>query len=45
LRVVEAFSEILKPLKENEFQIMEGIDLEAITTFVNWIEWSEPLIE
>jgi serine/threonine protein kinase len=45
LIAVETFSEILKLLKDNQFKIMKGTDLEDITTFVHWIESSEPLIE
>jgi serine/threonine protein kinase len=45
LKAIGSFSKILKILKQNDFEIVEGTDLEDISSFVNWVERSEPLIE
>jgi hypothetical protein len=44
-RSTESFAEILKTLKDNHFQIMEGVDSQEVSNFVSWIEWSQTLIE
>jgi hypothetical protein len=39
-----SFVGIFKILKQNNFTIMEGVDSEEVSNFVNWIELSEALI-
>jgi hypothetical protein len=39
------FPEVLKILKKNKFRILEGVNIEEVANFVNWIEWSEKLID
>jgi hypothetical protein len=45
LEIVESFTDILKTLKQNDFKIVEGVEIEAVSTFVRWIEFSETLTE
>jgi hypothetical protein len=45
LTIVESFASILAILKRNDFKIVEGVDIEEVSTFVNLIEFSEMLIE
>jgi serine/threonine protein kinase len=42
---VESFADILKILKQNDFEILEGVNIEEVTNFVSWIESTERLIE
>jgi hypothetical protein len=45
MTAVESFQAIFETLKWNDFRIMEGIDLDEVTKFVDWIKWSEQLTE
>jgi serine/threonine protein kinase len=45
LKTMKSFLDIFEILKRNQFRIMEGVNIEEISNFVNWIEWSERLIE
>jgi serine/threonine protein kinase len=45
LKSIESFSDILTTLKQNDFTIMEGVDVAEVSNFVSWLEWSEMLIE
>jgi hypothetical protein len=45
LKSVESFWDILKTLTQNDFKIMENIDIAQVRNFVSWIEWSEMLTE
>jgi hypothetical protein len=40
-----SFSEIFEFLKQNDFKIMEGVNFNEVSNFVNWIEGSESLSE
>jgi hypothetical protein len=42
---IESFPGILNILKQHNFKIMEGVDVEEVSRFVRWIEWSETLTE
>jgi hypothetical protein len=42
---MESFHGIFETLKWNGFKIMEGVDSDAVSRFVNWIESSEQLTE
>jgi hypothetical protein len=44
-RSTESFADILKTLKENDFQVLEGVDSQKVSNFVSWIDWSERMIE
>jgi hypothetical protein len=44
-KAVDSFSDILENLKENNFEIMEGVDIHEVSAFMNWIELSESLTE
>jgi hypothetical protein len=41
----ESFADGLKTLKMHRFKIIEGVDIEEVSTFVSWIESSETLTE
>jgi hypothetical protein len=41
---IKSFHDILFFLKEVEFKIMKGVDVEEVSTFVKWGEWSETLM-
>jgi hypothetical protein len=41
----ESFFVILRALKQNGFKIMDGVDSDEISTFVNLIELSEHFME
>jgi hypothetical protein len=45
LKAVKSLSDILTILKLHHFQIIEGVDVEEVWSFVKWIEVSERLIE
>jgi hypothetical protein len=45
LKAGKSLSDILKILKLHNFKIIEGVDVEEVSTFVKWIEMSETLIE
>jgi hypothetical protein len=45
LKSVALFSDILKTLKQNDFKILENVDVAEVRNFVNWIEWAEKLTE
>jgi hypothetical protein len=45
LKRVESFHEIFETLKRNAFKILEGVENEKVSSFVNWIESSEMLTE
>jgi hypothetical protein len=36
-----SFNDIFKILKQNNFQIEDGVDSEEVSTFVSWIESTE----
>jgi hypothetical protein len=38
LKRVESFHEIIEILKRNEFQILDGVDNEKVSSFVRWME-------
>jgi serine/threonine protein kinase len=40
-----SFMDIFKTLKDNDFQILEGVDSTEVSKFVRWIEFSEALTE
>jgi serine/threonine protein kinase len=40
-----SFMDIFKTLKDNEFRMLEGVDLKEVSNFVSWIEFSETLTE
>jgi serine/threonine protein kinase len=40
-----SFVDIFKTLKDNHFRILEEVDSKAVSNFVNWIEFSEALLE
>jgi serine/threonine protein kinase len=40
-----SFVDIFETLKDNVFQIIEGVDSNAVSDFVSWIEFSEALTE
>jgi serine/threonine protein kinase len=42
---MESFADIVNILKENEFEILEGVDIREVKNFVYWIEQSETLTE
>jgi hypothetical protein len=42
---VESFADILQTLKQHDFKILEGVNIEEVTNFVSWIESRERLIE
>jgi hypothetical protein len=44
-RSTESFANILRILKENDFKIVESVDVQEVSDFVDGIEWSETLIE
>jgi hypothetical protein len=44
-RSTESFAAILRILKENDFKIVESVDVQEVSDFVDRIEWSEALIE
>jgi serine/threonine protein kinase len=37
-----SFNTILEILKENNFQVEDGVDSAEVSKFVNWVESSEP---
>jgi hypothetical protein len=41
----ESFLVVFKTLKQNGFKIMDGVDSDEISTFVNLIELSEHFME
>jgi hypothetical protein len=43
--MIEPFPDILKILKQNEFKILDDVNVEEASNFVSWIEWSERLID
>jgi hypothetical protein len=44
LKRIESFRHILKIAKRHNFKIMEGVDVEEVSTPIKWVEWSEVLI-
>jgi hypothetical protein len=40
-----SFVDIFETLKDNEFRILDGVDLTEVSNFVRWIEFSEALTE
>jgi serine/threonine protein kinase len=44
LKAIESFIDIFEALKRNKFRIMHGVNIEEVSNFVSWIEWSEALI-
>jgi hypothetical protein len=42
---VKSFADIFETLKQNDFKIVEGVDVMEVSTFVKWIESCEELIE
>jgi hypothetical protein len=40
-----SFVDIIKTLKGHDFRILEGVDTQEVSTFVNWIEISEAFTE
>jgi hypothetical protein len=45
LRPTKSFADIFETLEENDFRIVQGVDVMEVSKFVNWIEWCERLIE
>jgi serine/threonine protein kinase len=43
-RSTESFADFLRTLKENDVQIMKGVDSQEVSKWVNWIEWSETML-
>jgi hypothetical protein len=41
----KSFADIFKTLEQNDFRIVEGVDVQEVRKIVNWIEWCERLIE
>jgi hypothetical protein len=41
----QSFLDIFETLEQNQFQIMEGINVAEVSNFVRWIQWSETLTE
>jgi hypothetical protein len=41
----KSFADIFETLKKNDFKIAEGVEVMEVSSFVNWIEWCERLIE
>jgi hypothetical protein len=37
----ESFNHIFDLLKENDFEILSGVDSAEVLSFVTWIEWLE----
>jgi serine/threonine protein kinase len=45
LHTAESFAQLLKELKEHEFEILEGVEVQEVSNFVRWIESTEMLTE
>jgi hypothetical protein len=41
----KSFAPIFETRKQNDFKIIEGVEAMEVSSFVNWIEWCERLIE
>jgi serine/threonine protein kinase len=44
-KTLESFPDIWRILKMHKFKIIEGVNVQEVSDFVNWIELSETLIE